>query len=279
MGTIMQTASLSAGKVRDTAHFSQSQKRMNASDFKEFRSGERTSSSKKTDSNMASLVFKPRDSDAANFAAHHTASMSLGSNNGAKNVDSSNKRNSEKMKHHFSHPSFGGAGSQAVSKSVPQAGNERWLAMAEKCAIRMNIKDLYLQMSKINEVCQRKQVQQEVILSSLSQMQLKSFLDISMNSSPTMALSPNDRDLANEEIKEKTLAQLQQDLSVMIERLSHRLVDYFKGESDILQSLVQERERNHYLENELSAREDRIRPVLSSPNQNESEDQDLAATE
>ena len=37
-------------------------------------------------------------------------------------------------------------------------------------------------------------------------MQLKSFLDISMNSSPNMLLSPADRDVANEEVKEKTLA-------------------------------------------------------------------------
>ena len=66
MGTIMQTASLSAGKrTRDSGHFTQSQKRITASDFKEFRGGD--SSSKKTDSNMASLVFKPRDSDAAIF--------------------------------------------------------------------------------------------------------------------------------------------------------------------------------------------------------------------
>ena len=65
----------------------------------------------------------------------------------------------------------------------------------------------------------------------------------------------------------------------MVQRLSNRLLDYFKGESEILQSLVQERERNQYLENELSAREDRFRPVLQSPNQAESEDQDMAATE
>ena len=114
MGTILQTASLSAGKIRDSTHFSQSQKRITASDFKEFRGGDNDSSAKETDSNMASLVFKPRDSDVAMFP-HHTASMSIGSNNGAKIAESSNKRGSD-MKHHFSHPSFGGLGSQAVSK-------------------------------------------------------------------------------------------------------------------------------------------------------------------
>ena len=70
----MQTASLSAGKDRNSLNeqkqqFSQSQKRINASDFKDFNGMSATreyqsSSSKNGDSNMASLVFKPRDSDA-----------------------------------------------------------------------------------------------------------------------------------------------------------------------------------------------------------------------
>lgn len=99
---------------------------------------------------MASLVFKPRDSDVAMFP-HHTASMSLGSNNGAKIADSSNKRGSD-TKHHFSNPSFGGVGSQAVSKQLPSISNEKWSMMAEKCATRLHTKDLYVQLNKINEV-------------------------------------------------------------------------------------------------------------------------------
>ena len=80
----MQTASLSAGKrhrhqLMGSDPFTQSQKRITASDFKDFRGYDRSSSSKKTDSNMASLVFKPRDSDAAIFT-HHQASISLNSN-------------------------------------------------------------------------------------------------------------------------------------------------------------------------------------------------------
>ena len=49
-------------------------------------------------------------------------------------------------------------------------------------------------------------MQQEVILGSISQMQLKSFLDISMSGSPNTILSPNDRDTAHEELREKSLA-------------------------------------------------------------------------
>ena len=68
-----------------------------------------------------------------------------------------------------------------------------------------------------------------------------------------------------------------------MERFATRLTDYFKGESEILQSLAQERERNQFLEAELSAREDRIRPVLPvSPTPREegqADDQDMAATE
>lgn len=41
----------------------------------------------------------------------------------------------------------------------------------------------------------------------------------------------------------------------------NNLGDYFRGESEILQSMAQERERNLFLEAELSAREDRIRPA------------------
>ena len=68
-----------------------------------------------------------------------------------------------------------------------------------------------------------------------------------------------------------------------MERFATRLTDYFKGESEILQSLALERERNQFLEAELSAREDRIRPVLPvSPTPREvgqADDQDMAATE
>lgn len=86
MGTIMQTASLSAGKKSDgkidsngAGQLSQSHSRTIVSDFKQFnRKGASTenqynsqSSSKNTDSNVASLVFRPRDSDAATTPFQH----------------------------------------------------------------------------------------------------------------------------------------------------------------------------------------------------------------
>ena len=59
----MQTASISPGKQRhvESVGFTQSQKGITASDFKEFNRA--NSSSKKADSNMTSLVFRPKDSD------------------------------------------------------------------------------------------------------------------------------------------------------------------------------------------------------------------------
>ena len=88
------------------------------------------------------------------------------------------------MQHHVSHPSFG-----AVASTTKVTANERWALMAEKCANRMLTKDMFVHLNKINDIFQRKQVQQELILSSLSQMQLKSFLDISMNNSFNMMIN------------------------------------------------------------------------------------------
>lgn len=68
MGSIMQTTSLSGDKRRaDSHHLTRSQRKITGSDFKEFAPNASINSSNYTDSNMASLVFKPRDSDAANF--------------------------------------------------------------------------------------------------------------------------------------------------------------------------------------------------------------------
>ena len=214
LGTIMQTASLSAGKRhrhQETGSdpFTQSQRRITASDFKDFRGHDRSSSSQKTDSNMASLVFKPRDSDAAAFTHHH-ASISLNSN---KMPDSNRKqRNSSgsgggPMQKHASHPSFGMSGTAGLASRTTQAA-DRWGLMAEKCALRLLAKDLFVQMSRISEIFQRRQVQQEVILSNHSTMQLKSFLDISMNSSLNVLMSASERDMLHDELREKSLAQL-----------------------------------------------------------------------
>lgn len=116
--------------------------------------------------------------------------------------------------------------------------------MAEKCALRMSFKDLFIQINKISETFQRRQIQQELILSNQSQMQLKSFLDISMNSSVNLMMSSGEREAALEDIKERSMPQLQDDLSILLERLNGRLMEYFRGEADLLQAMAQERERN-----------------------------------
>lgn len=171
MGTIMQTASLSAGKKHhhDSAHFTQSQKAMNASDFKDLQGGF-GSSSKNTDSNMASLVFRPRDSDAALQSQFMQASMSINSNASGKHRNSSKKGGrdsrsggeSNLLQMHNSHPSFGvmNQHQQSNASGAKKAFlPDRWNHMAEKCATRMLTKDIFVQLSKINEIFQRKTVQ------------------------------------------------------------------------------------------------------------------------
>ena len=69
----------------------------------------------------------------------------------------------------------------------------------------MIMKELLVQMNQINDVFYRKKVQQEMILNNQSQMQLKSFLDISM-SSHQLLLAGNSKQATMavlEEIKSK----------------------------------------------------------------------------
>ena len=73
-----------------------------------------------------------------------------------------------------------------------------------------------------------------MLLSNQSQMQLRSFLDISMNSSFYLVLSASEKEAAFDELKDKPQAQLQQELTLVLHRLSARLLDYFKGEQEIL---------------------------------------------
>lgn len=96
-----------------------------------------------------------------------------------------------------------------------------------------------------------------------------------------MVMSAGEREAALEDIKDRPMPQLQRDLAILLERLNVRLMDYFKGEADILQFMAQERERNQFLECELSSREDRIRPAnLLSPDRDSHDvEQDIEATE
>ena len=128
---------------------------------------------------------------------------------------------------------------------------------------------------------QRRLIQQELILSNQSHMQLKSFLEISMNSSQStsMQLSPREQQTAYNELRDKSLVQMHHELNLKLERITNNLMDYFRGESEILQSMAQERERNLFLEAELSAREDRIRPAQWQSPESQQDDQDMQATE
>ena len=161
----MQTASLSsAGKnLHSTsrkdkelsAHFTQSQKDITASDFKDMPhvssslNGPETQhlslSSKKTDSNMNSLVFKPRDSDAAMFMTQN-ASLSINSHKQEKDSSAA-----KQLMSHNSHPSFGGlvTGQTHMKTTI---GTDKWSVLFEKCAMRMALKHLHSHLNKITDV-------------------------------------------------------------------------------------------------------------------------------
>ena len=88
-------------------------------------------------------------------------------------------------------------------------------------------------------------------------MQLKSFLDISMNSH-LGAMSEQARRELHSEMSTKSTIKLQSDLSKLMDNFTKQLGCYFQSESEILQSFAKERERNSYLEAEMSRKEDRI---------------------
>ena len=57
------------------------------------------------------------------------------------NGDSNKKRNND-MQNHFSHPSFGPNSGQINSNSLKT--EEKWNHLAEKCAMRLLIKNLHV---------------------------------------------------------------------------------------------------------------------------------------
>ena len=66
-------------------------------------------------------------------------------------------------------------------------------------------------------------------------MQLKSFLDISLNSSfNNVHLSQAEQDIAYDNLQDKPLFQIQQEMSMTVQSIASRLMEYFRGESDIL---------------------------------------------
>ena len=94
-----------------------------------------------------------------------------------------------------------------------------------------------------------------------------------------MQMSPREQQTIYNELRDKSLVQIHNELNLKLERITNNLVDYFRGESEILQSMAQERERNLFLEAELSAREDRIRPAQWHSPESQQDDQDMQATE
>ncbi len=66
-------------------------------------------------------------------------------------------------------------------------------------------------------------------------MQLKSLLDISLNSSfNNVYLTPQEQENAFAEMNEKTLVEVQQELGLTVQSIASRLVCYFNGELEIL---------------------------------------------
>jgi len=68
---------------------------------------------------------------------------------------------------------------------------------------------------------------------------------------------------------DRTNADLMQEARSAVERLNPKFTSVLRGQSDLLQNLAKERERNYFLQVELSRREeqnDSLRHTLSSPN-------------
>mmetsp|Transcript_5720 Transcript_5720/g.6857 ORF Transcript_5720/g.6857 Transcript_5720/m.6857 type:complete len:123 (-) Transcript_5720:166-534(-) len=119
-----------------------------------------------TDSNMASLVFKPKDSDQATYT--QLQSMSVHSNHSkqsSKKKTQPRPMSEQLMSKQGSHPSFGMSAGQSFnnpkhSRSGSRDANatipSKWANVAEKCAMRMVTKDIYASLSKISDVFQRR---------------------------------------------------------------------------------------------------------------------------
>ena len=111
----------------------------------------------------------------------------------------SDQTGSRKFIRGHSQASFGNAlDRQSPSKLSKESYlRDKLCLLAEKASLRLVMKELHAQMAHVDDVFARKNIQNEMILNNEDQspMQMKSFLEISMNSN--LAIRFNDADRLN----------------------------------------------------------------------------------
>ena len=138
----------------------------------------------------------------------------------------------------------------------------------------MIMKDLIVDLTRINDVFYRKKVHQEMILDNQSQLQSKSLLDIILNSNQLLLTDPQSslKGVTLDELRDKSNSALRSEVKLLLDRLMLRIDEYTGNEQQVLHSLAKERERNQILETELIMKDTRIMQ-LSKEDSPEKEDQ------
>lgn len=143
-------------------------------------------------------------------------------------ISNNNQLGDSRQVHTLNHTSFDSCTNNGNQNNYNASLLKEKLAiMAEKIGIRMVLKEITTRVGQINELFSRKNIQHEMIMSSQnSQMQLKSFLDISMNSNVGAMTEQARRELLSE-MSTKSTIQLQGDLSKLMDSFTKQLGDYF----------------------------------------------------
>ena len=142
------------------------------------------------------------------------------------------------------------------------------------------MKELLVDLTRINDVFYRKKVHQEMILDNQSQMQSKSLMDIILNSNQLLLSNNQGRSKFDslDEHKEKSNNALRSEVKLLLDRLMLRIDEYTGNEQQMLHSLAKERERNQILETELIMKDTRIMQ-LSKEDSPERDEENNAANE
>lgn len=108
--------------------------------------------------------------------------------------------------------------------------------MAEKATLRLAMKELVVHTNHMDELLARKNIQTEMIVSSQNQshMQLKSFLDISLQTNTPVYLQGLDKERALQQLSDKGSDILMSELFDGIERLARKFGEYFKNEGELV---------------------------------------------
>ena len=94
------------------------------------------------------------------------------------------------------------------------------------------MKDLIVDLARINDVFYRKKVHQEMILDNQSQLQSKSLLDIILNSNQLLLTDPQSslKGVTLDELTDKSNSALRSEVKLLLDRLMLRIDEYTGNE-------------------------------------------------